>query len=345
MKWYGIGAVLLVLGGLCVWYGTQSTESNMNQRITIGFMGDVMLGRLVNEKISRAGYTYPWGNVLPLLKENTLNIINLETTLTISTQAVPKVFNFKASPDKVKTLTEGNITVTNIANNHILDFSYQGMIETIATLDKAHIRHVGAGINEDEARKPVILTFNDTTLGILGYTDNEPGWASSGLKPGTHYVKVGDIRKIQEDIEKIRSKVDIVILSIHWGPNMRDKPTQEFIDFAHAIIDAGVDIFHGHSAHVVQGIEKYKNKLIMYDTGDFVDDYAVDELLRNDRSFLFRVTVDKTKIKHVQLIPVIISSMQVNLAQGDNYTQAVEKIQQLSAPFGTTITNDGIIHF
>lgn len=324
------------------WYSLSNVTAKKNS-ITIGFMGDVMLGRLVNEMVSRAGYSYPWGNLLPELKKNDLNIINLETTLTTSTEKVPKVFNFKADPDKVMVLVTGNIGVANLANNHILDFSYSGMVDTIENLDKAKIKHVGAGNDENEARKAAIITIKGITVGIIGYTDNEPGWVAVGLKPGTNYVKVGDILKVQQDIQKIRPFVDIVIISMHWGPNMRDKPRQDFIDFAHDIIVAGADIFHGHSAHVFQAIELYKDKLIMYDTGDFIDDYAVDKLLRNDHSFLFNVTVDKTGIKKVQIIPTYIHYMQVNLAKNKTKDEILEKMRKLSSDFNTKIDNSGIV--
>lgn len=319
-------------------------KGNKSQEdITIGLMGDTMLGRLVNKKIDEKGYGYIWGNILPLLKENDLNIINLETALTNSNESVPKVFNFKADPDKVRALSLAKIDIANIANNHILDFNVSGMRETIDVLDKAHIFHVGAGMTESEARKPVIVTKKGIKIGVIGYTDNEPSWEAIGDKPGTNYVKVGDINKIREDVTKLRDKVDIVILSIHWGPNMRQKPKQEFIDFAHAIIDLGVDIFHGHSAHVFQGIEVYNNKLIMYDTGDFVDDYAVDPVLRNDKSFLFRVIVNKSGVVSVKLLPTIISNMQVNKLDSEDAKVSIKKMQALSKEFNTNITDTGSI--
>lgn len=297
-----------------------------------------MLGRLVNEKISHTSYTYPWGNVLPLLKQNDLTIINFETTLTTSSDKVPKVFNFKADPDKVQTLVEGNISVVNLANNHVKDFGNQGLIETIETLSRAGIHYVGAGKNIDAARAPVIIEKNKITIGIIGFTDNEPTWKASETKPGTYYINVDDAKQQQaliDAVHNLKQQVDIVVVTAHWGPNKQIRPSQTFIDFAHALIDAGVDIFHGHSAHIFQGIERYKNKLIMFDAGDFVDDYAIYPDIRNDQSFLFLVTLDKSGIKQIQLIPVLIANMHVNKATGADFTQAVERMKQLSREFKT----------
>ena len=305
--------------------------------LLIGITGDVMLGRLVNKKISTTDYAYPWGNILPLLRKTDINIINLETTLTTGTKKVPKVFNYKANPDKVQSLREAKIDVCNLANNHILDFSEEGLIETILTLDKAGIKHVGAGVDKTQALKPVIIKKKNITVGIIGFTDNEPGWQVRGNKPGTNYIKVGDIEKVKKEIEKIRNKVDVLVLTIHWGPNMREKPTREFQEFAHKVIDAGVDIYHGHSAHIFQGIEVYNNKIILYDTGDFVDDYYVDPSLRNDQSFLYLIEVDRNGLKKVELVPVLISKMQVNKARGRNRRNILNRIKLLSEEFGTTI--------
>ena len=330
----------------CLYFFISSTYKG--SQVIIGFGGDTMLGRLTNEVTSQYGYVYPWGNVLPLLQKTALNIVNLETTLTTSTNKTPKVFNFKAEPDKVETLIVGNIHLVSLANNHSLDFGREGLKETIAVLNKAKIQHVGAGKNIQEAKKPVIITKNGISIGIIGYTDNEPGWLATPQKSGTNYIEVGDIETIRKDIASIRDKVDILIVSIHWGPNMRQRPTQEFQNFAHQMIDAGIDIIHGHSAHIFQGIEVYKNRLIMYDTGDFVDDYAVDNELRNDQSFFYQVTLckiqEKTIICNVHLTPLLISNMQVNLAIGKEKDIILKRMQQLSLELGTNIGSEGTIN-
>lgn len=311
--------------------------------IRIGFAGDVMIGRLVNEIIDKSGYEYPWGNVLPLLHSTDLNIVNLETTLTNKTKAVPKIFNFKAAPDRIEVLKKARIGAVNLANNHILDFGVQGMIDTIEQLDLAEIAHVGAGPAIQAARKSAILEQNGLRIGIIGATDNEPGWAAAEFKPGVFYVNIQNVKPLCDEIKTLRPKVDILILTIHWGPNMREQPSREFQETAHAFIDCGVDIIHGTSAHVVQGIEIYKKRIILYDTGDFVDDYQVDPVLRNDRSAFFEIIADKNGIKQVQLIPVIINEMQVNSAKDDEKSAIINKIKKLSQELGTSISDQGVI--
>lgn len=316
--------------------------------LSIGLMGDVMIGRLVNERLNHQPPHYIWGDILPLLKSTDLNLINLEAALTKSRKIVPKVFNFKADPEKVAVLQEGSIHVVNIANNHILDYAEEGLLETISTLDKANILHVGAGHQDLEAKAPAIVTRKGMRIGILGCTDNEPSWKASQSHSGTYFVRVGDRSAIQESIRNLRNQVDLLILSMHWGPNMRERPSSAFVRFAHQLIEAGVDIFHGHSAHVFQGVEIYRGKLILYDTGDFVDDYMVDPILRNDRSFFFSVEVGREKLVSLRLVPVLISNCQVNRAEGDESEEAIQKMQQLSKEFGTELIRDQetlVFHF
>ena len=303
-----------------------------------------MIGRTVDPVISLEGYLYVWGDVLPVMRSTDVNIINLETTLTTSNKKVPKVFNFKAAPDKVKSLTEARITVANLANNHILDYSEEGMTETIETLKKAGILYAGAGMNNDEAAKPVILEKKKFRIGLLGFTDNEPGWEAGTEKGGVNYINVSNENHRQralDAIKKLGKQADIVIVSLHWGPNMREAPSKTFVAFAHEMIEHGADIIHGHSAHIFQAIEVYKSKLILYDTGDFVDDYKVNPVLKNDHSFFYKVEISSEGIENLKLIPVQISNYQVNLAEKESYEWSMKGVQQLSSPYGTVISNNG----
>lgn len=317
----------------------------MIDTLTIGLTGDVMLGRTLDSIISQQGYNYPWGNVLPLMKKTDLNIINLETTLTYSQKAEIKVFNFKTSPDKSKSLVNANIGIANLANNHILDFSTEGLLETIATLDKAGIKHVGAGVNSVAASSPTVITKNGIRVGVLGFTDNEKGWKAD-TRPGINYIDLEDNverEKILDAIEVLRREVDIIFVSIHWGPNMREKPPSNFIRLAHAMIDRGANVIHGHSAHILQGIECYNSNLILYDTGDFVDDYAIDPDLRNDLSAFFCITINKVGVRHLKIIPVRIFHYQVNQAMGTDYSWIINRIKFLSSAFNTHIDEKGEI--
>jgi poly-gamma-glutamate synthesis protein (capsule biosynthesis protein) len=310
--------------------------------LTIGLAGDVMLGRTLDTIISQRGYDYPWGDILPVMRNTDLNIVNLETTLTHNSRKVYKTFNFKASPDKVQSLVSANIGVVNLANNHILDFKMEGLLETIQTLDKSGINHVGAGKKIEEALKAIVIRKKGVRIGVLGMTDNEPGWMANG-GAGTNYINIADNEariRILHSIENLRKEADMIIVSIHWGPNMKERPSPEFISFAHAMADHGASVIHGHSAHIFQGVECYSNSLILYDTGDFVDDYVVDPDLRNDLSAFFILTISKSGLLNARFVPVRISQYQVNLARESDYVWVIKQMQQLSAVFNTQIDED-----
>lgn len=316
-------------------------KPNQEYRLRIGFAGDVMIGRLVDELLKDVPSAYIWGNMLPIMKSVDLNVVNLECAVCTSDDKVDKTFNFKTAPKNVRSLIDANIEAVNLANNHVLDFSRQGLLETLDNLDQAGIKHVGAGRNISEASAPVILTKNNIRIGILGMTDNEPGWAADSKRPGTRYISIGDTRPIVGDIQRLRSQVDLLILTVHWGPNMQERPSGDQVAFAHQLIDHGVDIIHGHSAHIFQGIEIYRGKLIIYDAGDFIDDYAVDPYLRNDRSFYFVVEASSRGCRNVGMIPVIISDRQVNPAANPDAAKAMKRMQQLSAEFRTPLSMQG----
>ncbi|MGA8164527.1 MAG: CapA family protein [Waddliaceae bacterium] len=310
--------------------------------IIIGLTGDVMMGRLVDEALSKRDPSYVWGDTLHVLRQTDLNLINLETTLTLSEEEVPKVFNFKAKPERVEALTLASVDVANLANNHILDYSYEGLIETLSVLDRAGIDHIGAGLNIEEAKKPLIVDILGVKVGIVGCTDNEPTWKAQEQAPGVHFVEINE--KGREDIarqaRKLRDQVDCLILTIHWGPNMRERPPEHFRSFARELIEEGVDIFHGHSAHIFQGVEVYGDGVIFYDTGDFVDDYWVDPVLANDRSFLFLVEAAKEGIVGIRLIPTVIDNCQVSFAKGREKKVAMNRMIQLSKEMNTALIAD-----
>ncbi len=287
--------------------------------ITLALMGDVMLGRRVAEALNdHMRPEEPWGDVRPLLDAADLRIINLECAITDNEQPwmrSPKVFHFRAQPSAIETLLTARIDACSLANNHTLDFEEQGLLDTLEHLDAAGIRHAGAGRNREEAADPAILTVpadHTRRVTLLAFTDNEPSFAAGTNRPGTNYLPVslrpGVLRRVERAVAAVREMGgDTLIFSNHWGPNMVQRPKEIFRRFAHAVIDLGVDVYYGHSAHVFQGVEIYRGKPILYDTGDFIDDYAVKPELRNDWSFLFQVSVEEGRFERLDLTPVKLS--------------------------------------
>src|SRR5579883_1179924 len=312
---------------------------------TIAFIGDVMLGRKVSEEIPRRSPESFWGDVLPILRGANVVIANLECAITHHTQEcsrTPKVFYFRADPAAVEVLRTANIQFVSLANNHILDFDDQGLLDTLKYLDAAGIHHAGAGRNISEATTLVIMDIAGCRVGIIALTDNERDFAATKDSPGTNYLEISPnpltLSLIESAVVQLRQAgAQLVILSAHWGPNMVILPPPHFRQFARAVVDSGVDIFYGHSAHIFQGVENYKQGLILYDTGDFLDDYAVDPVLHNDWSFVFLVEVGTQGLCKLRLIPVFLLYTQVELARGEKLTAICDRMQSLCAAFNTSV--------
>jgi len=308
---------------------------------TLALTGDVMLGRGVNETLRAARPAGPWGDTLPLLHAADLRIINLECAITAYRRPwsrTPKVFHFRADPLAVEVLEAARVDVCSLANNHTLDFEEQGLLDTLKHLEAAGIRYAGAGRNLEEAARPVLL---EGGVALVAFTDNEPPFAAGPDRPGTSYLPVSTepevLRRVEEAIGAAREAgARTVVFSNHWGPNMVLRPPQIFRRFARAVVDRGADVYYGHSAHVFQGVEVYRGKPILYDTGDFIDDYAVDPDLRNDRSFLFRLSTEDGELGRLELFPVVLPYARVELARGEERGEILDLMQNLSAEMGTT---------
>src|SRR5829696_7087331 len=309
--------------------------------ITLALTGDVMLGRGVAEALDY--HVRPeelWGDVLPLLDAADLRIINLECAITEHKQPwslTPKVFHFRADPVATEVLKTARVDACSLANNHTLDFEERGLLDTLRHLEEAGIRYAGAGRDAEEAARPVLL---EGGVAFVAFTDNEPPFAAGRDRPGTNYLPVSlepeVLRRVEVAVGAAREAgARTIVFSNHWGPNMVQRPREIFRRFARAVVDRGVDLYYGHSAHLFQGVEIYHGKPILYDTGDFIDDYAVDPKVRNDRSFLFRVSVQDGDFRRLELFPVVLPYARVELARGAEREIILDRMVDLSAEMGT----------
>jgi poly-gamma-glutamate synthesis protein (capsule biosynthesis protein) len=285
------------------------------------FLGDVMLGRLVNQALKHLPPEYPWGDTLPVLRQADCRFINLECAL--SDWGEPergKVFCFRTDAKNVEVLRVARIDAVSLANNHVLDYGDLGLRETLRHLDAAGIQHAGAGSAAEDAQRPAWLTLDALRIAFLAATDNQPEWEATPTRPGVFYTPIDPtderFQQLLVLVGQARAEADLVVVSLHWGPNWSYHPLPEHPLAAHRLIDSGADIVFGHSPHIVRGIERYRNRPIFYSCGDFVDDYAIDQAERNDESFVFRVHVAGTEPIRLTLLPTVIDAYQARLAAG-----------------------------
>lgn len=273
---------------------------------------------------------------MPLFRAADFRICNLECV--ISDLGQPwrgKYFHFRSDAKNVEVLKAAGIDCVSVANNHTLDFEYEAMLEEFKILDQAGVCRAGGGENWQQASQPALARAGDLRIALLAFTDNEPGWAAAEDKPGLLYVPVNLAdRRAQEFLRLVRearAEADVLVVSAHWGPNWGYDPPEQHKVFGRALVDAGAEIVFGHSAHVFRGMEVYNDRAILYSTGNFIDDYAVDEVERNDQSFVFVVEVEQGRTRRLELYPTVIRNFQARRASGFEAGEIAKKMQRLCA--------------
>ncbi len=321
---------------------TIQPTSAKQETLQILIVGDCMMGRGVDQALKRYPPEFPWGDTLPLFHSADVRICNLECVL--SDRGEPwseyeKAFHFRSAAKNIASLTAAGINLVSIANNHVLDYGYDALLQMLEVLDQARIIHSGAGANLTQASQIARYQIHGWRLGLLAFTDNEAPWEATSQRSGTFYMPVTpqDPRAQRLlDIVRGRTDLDVLIVSAHWGSNWGYAPPEEHIQFAHALVDAGADIVFGHSSHVFRGIEFYKNRPILYSAGNFVDDYAIDPVERNDQSFIFLVELnEKDGPTCLRLHPTMIEYCQARLARETEAKSIADKMQKLCIPLGT----------
>jgi poly-gamma-glutamate synthesis protein (capsule biosynthesis protein) len=229
-------------------------------------------------------FAYVWGDALAELEARSpdLRLVNLETSITTSEAALPKGINYRMHPANVPCLLAAKLDCCVLANNHVLDWSTDGLVETLDSLRRTGIATAGAGRNAGESQRPAALEVaGKPRVLVFGFGSPTSGipldWSATAERPGLSVLPDLSARSAEEAAGIVRSwsrPDDIVIISIHWGGNWGYTVPREQRELAHRLIDAGAaDLVHGHSSHHPKGIEVYRDRLVLYGCGDFLNDY------------------------------------------------------------------------
>lgn len=295
------------------------------------FVGDarryVELAEERNGRITRpVSYSYIWGDALDELRriDPDARIINLETSITESGDWWRgKGINYRMHPDNVPCLTAASIDCCVLANNHVLDWGYSGLEDTLLSLHRAGLKTAGAGHDVRQAGMPAVMelegagrvlvfSYGSRTSGISGE------WAASAEKPGVSMIAdhpADDAERIARAVTAFKRPGDIVVASIHWGSNWGYTIPSEQRELAHLLIErAGVDVVHGHSSHHPKGIETHAGKCILYGCGDLLNDYEGipgNEQYRAELSLMYFVTVDMSagQLVGIRMVPMKIQRL------------------------------------
>jgi poly-gamma-glutamate synthesis protein (capsule biosynthesis protein) len=309
--------------------------------LTVALAGDTMLGRGVAERLAEAPPTSLFsGDVVAVAHEADLFLLNLECA--ISDRGAPwpdprKPFFFRAPPIATEVLRHLGVSCVTLANNHALDFGADALLDTLVHLADAGIASAGAGPDEQAARAPVVLTCDGVRVAVVGVTDHPRAYAATETGPG---VAFADLRESvpRWALDTIGAlDAGIVMVSPHWGPNMVPDPVPHVRRAATELRSAGATLVAGHSAHVFHGVADG----VIYDLGDFVDDYATDPRLRNDLGLLFLVTFDGARPTRLEAVPLALDFCRTRLADRDEAAWIARRFRSACAALGTDVTEQG----
>ncbi len=312
----------------------------------------VVLAEKANGPIPRPlNFDYVWGDALQELEQTQidLKIVNLETAITSKDTPWPdKGIHYRMHPLNIGCLSAARISACALANNHVLDWGYSGLSETLGSLDAVGIGHSGAGNTAEEAAAPAALnvkgkprvllfSFGSTTSGI------PREWSATSSRAGVNLLddlSDATARRIANATRKFQQPGDLLIASIHWSRNWGyDIPPQQ-IAFAHRLVEEGVALVHGHSSHHVKAIEVFKGRLILYGCGDFVTDYegiSGYEEFRGDLALMYFVELDSQtgQLLSARLVPMQMRRFRLEHTSAADAHWLCDLLKNLGARFRT----------
>jgi len=316
----------------------------------------VLLAGQANGPISRRnGSSYVWGAARDQLErmQPDARIINLETAVTRSNDRANKGINYRVSPENAECLAAAKIDCCVLANNHVLDWGRAGLLETLTVLQKLNIKATGAGRNDHEARAPAVLNLAKARLLIFSFGSTSSGipfgWAATPDAPGVNLLPdLCEVSALQvaNQVMALRRPGDLIVVSIHWGSNWGYHIPDEQKVFARALIDqAGVSIVHGHSSHHPRAIEIYRDRLILYGCGDFLNDYEGIrgyERYRDDLALMYFADLDPANgnLHALKLVPLQIKKFRLSIPSRQDIEWIRNTLDGECQQFGTRVIFD-----
>lgn len=388
----------LAIPGLCHGVRTMSQTAQGDQHpsgaATLFVAGDVMTGRGIDQALPHPGdpriyepysqsaldyvrlaerangpiarpvdFGHIWGDALAALEQAApdVRIINLETAVTARGTPWPgKGIQYRMHPDNIPCLTAADIDCCVLANNHVLDWGYAGLDETLDSLARAGLKTAGAGSSQAAAQAPAALPLADGERVLVFacgvHSSGIPAdWAATATRAGIDLLTdLSDttVNRIADSVQTYRRPGDLVMVSIHWGGNWGYTVPASHTRFARALIDkAGVDLVHGHSSHHPIGIEVYRDRPILYGCGDLIDDYegiGGHAQFRSDLTLLYLVTLDRSNgaLLRLVMLPMRMRRFRLNYAAREETAWLTKTLNRECQRFGAGVqlAGDGRLH-
>ncbi|SED80660.1 poly-gamma-glutamate synthesis protein (capsule biosynthesis protein) [Rhizobiales bacterium GAS188] len=298
--------------------------------------------------------SYIWGAALGELDraQPDARIVNLETSVTCSDDHAPKDINYRMNPKNAECLTAASIDCCVLANNHVLDWGRAGLLETLATLEGLRVKTAGAGRNLDEAGAPAVLDIAGKgrvlVFSFAAVTSGTPrSWAATQEDAGVNLLTdLADptLARVCDQVAHLSRPRDVIIVSVHWGPNWGYETPDEQRHFAHALIDrVNVSIVHGHSSHHAKAVEVYRNRLVLYGCGDFLNDYEGIkgyEEFGGELALMYFVDIDlvSADLAALEIVPLQIRRFRLARPSSQDIDWMRQTLDRESRRFGTGVT-------
>jgi poly-gamma-glutamate capsule biosynthesis protein CapA/YwtB (metallophosphatase superfamily) len=317
-----------------------TTTATEPPALTVAAGGDVMGDRGVGNYIDKYGGESVFEFVKPYLAPADVSFINLEGSISDKgSPAAGKKFTFEARTALTTGLVWAGIDVVSLANNHARDYGSSALLDCIARLDAAGVGHAGAGADSTAAAAPAMLETPAGTVAVLAASEITPGFAATASQPGTNVTSSPNATLVAQ-VAAAAKEADFVIVSLHWGTEYDATADSSQQNLAHKLIDAGADLILGHHPHVIQGMEIYKDRLIVYSMGDFIFDHYSRA---TGEAFVLRVTLSKEGPPSGTIVPVYLHDTQgvPKVVGGSEADVILDRLTSLSADLGLELTRAG----
>ena len=304
-------------------------------------VGDIIFDENVKTLSITHGFNYTTLNVQKVIKEHDIAFFNLESPITENCKGskLNKKYSFHAESIYAKSLSDAGFNIASVANNHTIDCGKEGLISTIQNLENNSIKSSGGGKNQDEAFKPVIIERGGQKFAFFSILEFLlEGVSFNKDKP---YPAFGNINKLCNEISSVRSNVDNIIVSFHWGNENSYKITSRQKEFAHRVIDAGADLVLGHHPHVIQPIEVYSGKLILYSLGNFISSHKKK---KQKQSFILSCDFSSGSVSNVKLIPIMVENCQPAIAKNKHAKDIYNLLKTITVNTSLYKYEKGLIH-
>ncbi len=306
---------------------------------TVFAVGDIMLSGTAEPLYLEKGYDYPFEDrsLARLIASADIAFGNLEYPITRKgSRFREKTYVFRGPPESLGAIRKAGFDLLSLANNHNMDYGEKGLTDTLSQCRKQKFAFAGAGIDVTSACGYAVVEKNGTRYGLLAYsfTFPEAYWATDN-RPGTAHPDWG---RLETDIRAARQEVDILIVSCHWGEELKSNPKKYQVDFARHAVRSGADLVLGHHPHVPQAIEIYRGKPVFYSLGN----YAFGTMSSNVKDgFAAAIRFENRIPVKVTLYPVNVCNRETGfrptLARSLLADRIVQHLSDISRPFGTTI--------